>query len=382
MTTDEYAIQLRQWLHAHPELGGQESETRRRIVEEMKASGLTITTFSSCNGVMARLIRGTGPCIAVRADMDALPIREENDLPFKSQNDGVMHACGHDVHMAIACGTARALSQDTSWCGEVRFLFEPMEETEGGAKYMAAEGCMEGVQAIIGQHVNPGYPAGTYFCKPGFVSGASDEVHLTIRGRSCHGAYPERGVDAIVVSAEIISALQTLVSRFTSPFDPVALTLGKIQGGTAGNIVADSVELTGTLRTLRQEVRDQLHAGIRQLAEGIARASGAEAELNLIPGYGAVCNSEELYPIVERCAEQVFGREHMVLRNAASLGVESIGYFFEHAPGVYYDIGCGIGSPLHSPDFCVDESCIPSGISMQLACVRALSAYFESEDRA
>ena len=363
-------VTFRRSLHTHPEVSGTESETRKRILAEIGNLGGEITTYPDCNGVMLRVRNGEGKCMAVRADMDALPIQECSGLSFASKNPGVMHACGHDVHMALACASARYLaSHKEMWHGEARFLFEPMEETVGGARLMAQDGCMEGVDAIIGQHVNPSYPAGTYFCKPGYVSGSSDESVVHILGTGCHGAYPERGVDAIVIAAQVISSLQSLVSRNISPFDPVALTFGTIAGGSAKNIVCDRVTLTGTLRTLRSEVRSLMHDGIRRIAGETASAFGGRAEVEITPGYGAVRNDDALYALVEACAEKVFGKEHMVLREAPSLGVESICYFFDHAPGVYYDIGSGVGTALHTPTFCVDEDCLFSGLEMQLTCL-------------
>ncbi|MBR6029083.1 MAG: amidohydrolase [Clostridia bacterium] len=365
----------RRELHAHPELSGQEFATRDRIAGWLKELGIPVTFFEGCCGVMGVMENGPGRCVAIRADMDALPIREPEGLPFASENPGVMHACGHDVHMALALGSALYLSTHRElWQGTVKWLFEPQEETEGGAKWMVEQGCMESpsVDVVIGQHVNPRYPVGVFYCKPGFVSGASDEVRLTVRGRSCHGAYPESGVDAIVIAAQLISALQSLVSRERSPFDPVALTFGTIRGGSARNIVCDEVSLDGTLRTLSPDTRTEMHRRLRETCEGIAHSLRGEAELTIVPGYGAVYNDDTAYRAVEDAAREILGEGGIVLRPNASLGVESFCYFEDHTPGVYYDIGSGLSTALHTPTLMIDEGVLETGLALQCASVLAL----------
>ena len=366
-------IEHRRALHRCPELSGCEEKTRGRVIGALEALGVEIRTFRDCCGVMGELKSGEGRCVAIRADMDALPIQEQTGLPFASQVPGVMHACGHDAHTALALGSAMWLSRNRDrWRGTVRWLFEPAEETFGGARLMAEQGCMEGVDVVIGQHMNPRYPAGTFFAKPGYVSGSSNPLELTILGRSCHGAYPEAGVDAIVIAAQVISALQTLISRSISPFDPAALTLGTVSGGTAGNIVCDEVKLTGTLRTLAPETCEKLKARIREVAEGVSRAMGGDARVSIRQGYGAVYNDEAAYAVVEGLARELLGEERIVRREAASLGVESFCYFTDHAPGVYYDIGSGVGAALHTPTFQVDEDCLLPGVALQCEAAMAL----------
>lgn len=366
-------IALRRELHRRPELSGQEAETQKRIITALTALGIEARPFADCHGVMGVLRNGEGKCIAIRADMDALPVAEETGLPFASETPGVMHACGHDAHMALALGSAMWLSEHRDlWRGEVRWLFEPEEETSGGGRLMAAQGCMDGVDVVIGQHMNPRYAAGTFFARPGYVSGASDRLVLTVRGKSGHGAYPESGVDAIVVSAQVISALQTLVSRTISPFDPVALTFGTVRGGTAGNILCGEVTFTGTLRTLSPATRKLLNERIVAVSRGVARSMGGDAEVVIDPGYGAVYNDDHAYAIVEAQARALLGEDKIVRREAASLGVESFCYFIEKTPGVYYDLGSGVGTALHTSTFQVDESCLTPGVALQCASVLAL----------
>lgn len=366
----------RRHLHAHPELSGQETETRRFVLERLQEMGIPTVTFEGCNAVMGVLENGEGRCIAIRADMDALPVTEtDTGLPFTSTCPGVMHACGHDVHMALALGSALWFSQNRSrWQGTVKWLFEPQEETMGGGRWMVAQGCMENpvVDCVIGQHVNPRYAAGTFFAKPGYVSGASDDLHLTVRGKSCHGAYPESGVDAILIAAHIITALQSLVSRTISPFDPAVLTIGTIEGGQANNIVCGEVRLRGTLRTLSDKTRRDLQQRMRQVAEGIAQGMGGEAEWDIRPSYGAVYNDDAAYARIERCAAELLGEDRIVRREAPSLGVESFCYFLDHTPGVYYDIGSGIGTALHTPTFHVDEDVLLPGVALQCEAVLEL----------
>lgn len=368
-------MDLRRHLHQHPELSGREEATQQLLMRQLEALGIEVHTFRDCHGVMGVLRNGEGRCVAIRADMDALPVQEDSGLPYASLNPGVMHACGHDAHMALALGSAMWLSQHRDqWHGTVKWLFEPAEETFGGGKLMVEQGCMASpkVDWVIGQHMNPRYPAGTFFAKPGFVSGSSEEVHITVTGKACHGAYPEAGVDAIVIAAQVVSALQAQVSRSISPFEHAVLTLGTIHGGTANNIVCGEVTMLGTLRTLSADTRAKLERGITATAKGVAQGMGGDAQVSIIPSYGAVYNDEECYACVEAVAKDILGAEKMVRREAPSLGVESFCYFLQDTPGVYYDLGSGVGAALHTPAFQVDEACLLPGVAMQCACTLAL----------
>ncbi len=370
-----YATEMRHELHRHPEVSGHETETKRRILRELTAMGLETREFEGCCSVMGVLRNGDGPCVAIRADMDALPIREATGLPFASENDGVMHACGHDAHMALSLGSARWFSTHRdAWQGTIKWLFESEEETVGGGQRMVAQGCMEDprVGCVIGQHMNPNYPVHTFYSRSGAVSGASDDLRLTVTGRGCHGAYPQKGVDAIVIAAQIVTALQTLVSRTVSPFDPVALPFGAIHGGQAGNVVCETVTLTGTLRTIAPETRVLLHRRMREMTEGIAGGMGGSAQMEIIPSYSAVVNDPAFYSLVEENARRLIGAERMVEQQAPSLGVESFCYFLKDAPGVYYDLGCGVGTGLHTATFRVDEAVLETGVAMQVGSALAL----------
>ena len=366
-----WIVEARRTLHMHPELGGGEENTQRFLLSKLQELGIETYTYPGQHAVVG-IIPGTfpGKTIALRADMDALPVVEKTGLPFASRIPGRMHACGHDAHMAIALGAAKLLMEHRDKLhGQVKLLFEPAEETTGGAKDMVAAGCMENphVDAVIGLHMLPDQPAGTVFTKPGCVSGASDDIRIKVYGTGCHGAYPERGVDAIVIAAQIILALQTLVSRSISPLDSAVVSLGMISGGTARNVVCDKVEIGGTLRSLKKETRALLREKLLSLPADIAKAMGGSAEVVLKDGYGAVYNDEALHGRLLHLAGEMLGREKIVHRPYPSLGVESFSFFVENTPGVYYDLGCGVGSALHTCDFYVDEACLPVGSALQAA---------------
>ena len=368
-------VNVRRWLHQHPELSGREVNTRQMVIRELEALGVEVHTFQDCYGVMGILHNGEGRCVAIRADMDALPVEEPAGLPFASENAGVMHACGHDVHTALALGSAMWLSQNKDkWQGTVKFFFEPAEESFGGSRLMVEQGCLENprVDCVIGQHVNPRYEAGTFFAKPAYVSGSSDELRLKITGKSCHGAYPEAGVDAIVIAGQVVSALQTLVSRTISPFENAVISIGTIQGGTANNIVCSEVNMVGTMRTLSVETRAALKQRIASVVKGVAQAMGGDGDVTINPGYGAVYNDDGYYARIEHIAKDLMGEDKVVRREAPSLGVESFCYFLKDTPGVYYDLGSGIGTALHTATFVVDEDCLLPGVAMQCASVLEL----------
>jgi len=368
---DAWIIECFQTLHRRPELSGQEYETRAFLLAELEALGIERLPCDAGNAVVG-LIRGgqPGPTIALRADMDALPVEEPADAPFSSERPGVMHACGHDAHMAIQLGAARLLTAHKErMCGNVKLLFEPAEETTGGAQHMIAAGCLENprVDAIIGLHVSPALPAGHMSARPGIAHGSSDEVTLTLRGRAGHAAHPEQGVDAVMIAAQVITALQTLVSRQTAPLDGAALSLCMIEGGTAPNILCDKVTVRGTLRTLLPETRERLKGRLLEITEGIAQALGGVGEGALTEGYGPVINDPALTALALETGRAILGEERVHIAECPSLGVESFSYFARQAPGVFWNIGCGLGPPIHAKEFVVDEACLPLGARLQAA---------------
>ncbi len=367
----EWVVAIRRELHMYPELGGEEKETQRFLLQQLTDMGIETITYPGQYAIVG-LIRGAfpGKTIALRADMDGLPVQETTDLPFASKIPGHMHACGHDAHMAIALGTARLLMENRHHLhGNVKLLFEPAEETSGGAQEMVAAGCMENphVDAVFGLHMLPDQPAGVVFTKPGSVSGSSNAINITVNGKGCHGAYPERGVDALAISAQIIAALQTLVSRNVSPLDSAVVTLGKISGGTARNVICDQVRIEGTLRTLKPKTREMMKQRLMTMPKAIAEAMGGSAQVEVQEGYPAVYNDEELHDIFLSLAKCMVGEKNIVQRVNPSMGVESFSYFIASTPGVYYDLGSGVGPALHMCDFTVDESCLPVGVALQTA---------------
>ncbi len=366
---EPYLVQTRRFLHQIPELGGEEKKTHDFLVQELKGMGIEIKTSSNHYGIIA-LIKGEkeGKTIGLRADMDALPIEEKSDVNFQSLYPGKMHACGHDAHMAIALGVAKILEKNKKHLkGNVKIFFEPSEETTGGAKEMVKEGCMENpkVKKVIGLHMCPDYPVGSVFAKAGAMSGASDDVRILVKGKAAHGAYPERGIDAIVLAAQIITALQTVVSRNTSPLDSVVLSIGTIHGGVAGNVICDEVILEGTLRTLSNETRKKMKEKIPAICEGIVKGLGGEVEVTLQDSYEPIYNDAQLFKTLTTIAEEVVGKDKVLPREFPSLGVESFGFFLKEAKGCYYDLGCGVGEALHTCNFTIDEKVLSIGVALQ-----------------
>lgn len=368
---EKYMVEARRLLHQMPELGGEEKKTRDFLVGELQKMKVEVITYPNHYGITA-IVRGAaqGKTVALRADMDGLPIEEKSGEPFSSLYKGKMHACGHDGHMAIALGAAKLLQLNRDQMkGTVKIFFEPAEETTGGAKDMVADGCMENpkVEAVIGLHMCPDYPVGTIYAKAGAMSGASDDISLTIKGVGAHGAYPERGVDAIVIAAQVISALQTLVSRSTSPLDSAVLSLGTIKGGVAGNVICDEVTIRGTLRTLCTQTRKKLKEKMVLLATGLAKGMGGEAEVTIRDSYEPIVNDEALFNTLMTVAEEILGSENLKPRQQPSLGVESFGFFLKEAKGCYYDLGSGVGPALHSSSFILDEKVLALGAALQTA---------------
>lgn len=369
-------VQIRRDFHRHPEPGFEEHWTSARICQILDQWGISYESSVAGTGIVA-MIRGQKPghgnTVALRADMDALPLTEDPSRPYCSLTPGRMHACGHDAHVTIALGTARLLNEyRNGWSGCVKFLFQPAEETTGGALPMVKAGCMENphVDYVAGLHVMPTHETGEIEIKYGDLNASSDEIHIKVRGRSCHGAYPDTGVDAIVMAASVINTLQTLVSRCISPLDNAVLTLGTIHGGTAGNIVAGEVEMTGTLRTTDPAVRKAAIDTISRQVSLTCQALGGSGEVTVIPGYSALINTDEIVDVLVETASEVIGKAHIHPRKFPSLGVEDFSFFLEKAPGVFYHLGCanrekGITAPLHSQNFDIDESCLKLGVELQ-----------------
>jgi len=367
---------IRRFIHMNPELGNREFETARLVSSKLDTLGLDVRIGVAKTGIVA-LLRGTQPgvSIAVRADMDALPIQETTGLPFKSLNPGVMHACGHDVHTSIVLGTAMVLnSMKDKIKGNVSFIFQPAEEgppqgEEGGADLMIREGALDNppASAIFGFHVWP-EEVGQVFFAPGFITGSSDGFQITVKGKSAHGARPQEGLDAIVIASEIVQALQTVVSRSVDPTDPAVLSIGIIQGGTRSNIIAEKVTMEGTVRALSDANRKKIQPLMEAIVKGICEMHGAAYEFEYKPLFPSVYNNPELAATMAPTLTKLLGKDK-VLEWKPQLIAEDFSFFAQKIPGFYFFLGVKnpaqpVAAPLHSPNFNPDERSIPLGIKV------------------
>jgi amidohydrolase len=367
----------RRELHAMPELGFKENDTATYLVERLDALSLDrLQTGVAGTGIVADIEGGRpGRAVMVRADMDGLPITEAGELPFRSTRRGVMHACGHDVHMAIALEVARALADNRDrLAGMVRFIFQPAEEIAGGAKPMIEAGVLDGIDRVVGLHVWAGLPTGQVSVRSGAMMASADGFTLTVRGKGGHGAMPDLTVDAVVIAAQIVTALQTLVSRETSPRAPVVVTLGSIHGGSASNIIAGEVVIQGTLRTFDARLRERLLQRIAELAGGIAFAMRGVCEFRLESAAPPVVNDAAIASLVADAAKDVLGTEAVVPFEPLMVG-EDVAYFLDARPGCFFLLG---GAPdtgpvlHHTAEFRVDERCLAIGYRVMSAAVLRL----------
>ena len=369
-----WAIETRRALHRIPEPGFQEEKTRALITEKLREIG---APYREENGWITALVEGAkdGPVTAFRADFDGLPVTEPEGCPFRSEHEGYMHACGHDMHTAIMLATARLLNGvRDGFCGKAKLLFQPAEESVGGAKPMTEGGVMENprVDRVYGLHVMPRLVTGQVECRPGTLNASTDTVQIDVYGTGSHGAYPENGADAIVCACHIVTALQMLVSRNVSPLESAVLSIGKISGGRASNIICDHVSMTGTLRTANKALREMMMRRISETSEGVAKAMGCRAEARVEEGYAALVNDEAHCARVLDTARRLFGKDAALVKDAPSMGGEDFSYFLDRAPGAFFHVGCSpdaehIGAPLHSEKFCPDERCMEIAIAMEAA---------------
>lgn len=390
-------VETRRDIHAHPELSNEEERTADLVAERLRGLGLEVTTGVAKHGIVALLKGKEGPqCVAVRADMDALPITQLQSIPYRSRNPGVMHACGHDVHTTVALGLAELLSTHRDEVrGTVKFIFQPAEEgmpvtykESWGARLMVEEGAMDNPRpdAIFALHcrptISPAYSSDdrTRFLKAGQVAYAvgpdsanSDTFEVTIKGTMAHGSAPHRGVDAIVVAAEAITALQTIRSRRTNTRQPFVLSIGVIEGGQRHNIIADSVRLAGTVRTYDAAFRDSVVELMNQILAGITSAHGASYDLDYRKGYPGVINNESLVRKTLPSLRRIFGEDN-VLEMVPGMGGEDFSFFSQVSPGFYFRLGVaneekGITGEIHTPAFNVDEECLKTGVAALAAAV-------------
>jgi amidohydrolase len=363
---------LRRQIHQHPELGFEEVETARLVARELSGLDLDIQTGVAGTGVVAT-IRGAGPgrTLLVRADMDALPVSEDNDKPYRSRLAGKMHACGHDGHTAVLIGLARVLAgKRDRLAGTVRLIFQPAEEGPGGAEPMIAAGVLEHprVDAAIGFHVWNNLPIGQIGLRPGPVMASTDQVDITIKGKGGHGAKPHLSVDAVVVAAHVVTGLQSIVSRMVNPLHSCVITIGTINGGFRHNVIAPEVRLSGTVRTYDRGLREAMPGRIERMVRGVCDAMGADCEIDYQQVYPTTINDPQTTELVRAAAAKVVGA-HNVVTVEPSMGGEDMAFFLAAVPGCYFFLGSanpekGCDQPHHSPGFDFDEAALPIGVQV------------------
>ena len=366
-------VAIRRHLHQHPELSFQEEKTAAYVAARLETLGISHKKNVAGHGVIG-WIKGRNPekrLIALRADMDALPIMEENEVSYRSQQQGVMHACGHDVHTASLLGTAQILQQTAEeWEGTVQLIFQPGEELlPGGASLIIAEGVLDDPRPalILGQHVHPSLEAGRIGLRPGMFMASSDEIYLTVTGKGGHGATPHECIDPILIAAHLVVALQQVVSRRVNPTTPSVLTLGRIESmGGATNIIPNKVEIMGTFRTMDEIWRKEAHRIIQTLATTLAESMGGTCQVRIVTGYPFLVNEEGLAGQVRSFAREYLGEEDQVVELPMRMSAEDFASYSQLMPACFYRLGTGnpgrgITSPVHTPTFDIDEAALETG---------------------
>ena len=370
------AIQLRRRIHRHPEIGLALPRTQAAVLEALDGLGLETRAGQRTTSVIARLTGGRpGPTILLRADMDALPLREATGLPFASEVDGAMHACGHDAHVAMLVGAARVLARRRAeLAGSVLFMFQPGEEGYHGARVMLEEGLLDGTASPTGAfalHVTHREAAGVITTRPGPMLASGDTVQITVRGKGGHASAPHDCLDPIPVACEIVQAFQTLVTRRVNVFDPAVITIAKIEAGTTRNVIPETAHLLGTVRTVSELTRERVLEGVRRVADGIATAHGAEAAVELIRGYPVTSNDAGFAEFVLDTAREVLGAERVTPMRHPVMGSEDFSYVLQRVPGAMANLGTrpdgGEVYPNHSNRMLLNETALASGIALHVA---------------
>ncbi len=362
-------------LHAHPELAFQENRTADLIARELAASGFAVHRGLGGTGVVGTLKRGEGPSIGLRADMDALPIEELTGLPYASRNAGVMHACGHDGHVAMLLGAAQALAGMPDLAGTLHVIFQPAEECEGGGRAMVEDGLFRlfPCDSVWGLHNWPGLPLGSFATRVGPIMASLDTFEIRVEGSGTHAAMPERGIDTLVVVSEIVLALQTIVSRRISPHDPAVVSVTQIHGGDAYNVIPSSAVIRGTVRCLDEAVRSRIAKLIEEIARGTAATHGASAEVAYQNGYPATVNAAESVPLALAAARQVPGIASTREDLPPSMASEDFAYMLRACPGSYAWLGADgaiPGKPLHHPGYDFNDEALPLGAGYWISLTR------------
>lgn len=376
-------VTWRRYLHQRPELGFQEQLTAEFVAKKLQEWGINHETGIAKTGIVATIVgNGKGPVLAIRADMDALPIQEENNVPYRSQHDGMMHACGHDGHIAIALGTAYYLSQNRHlFSGTVKIIFQPAEEGLGGAEPMIAAGVLKNpdVDAIIGLHVWNNLPLGTVGVRSGPLMAAVECFNCTIFGKGGHGAMPHQTVDAVVVSAQVVNALQTIVSRNLDPLDSAVVTVGELHAGTAHNVIANTAKMTGTVRYFNPKMEGYFSKRMEQAIAGVCQSQGASYELKYWRLYPPVVNDAKIAKLVESIASQVVETPAGIVPECQTMGGEDMSFFLDTVPGCYFFLGSAnpakdLAYPHHHPRFDFDETALTMGVEIFVRCVEKFCA--------
>ncbi|MGL4676137.1 MAG: M20 metallopeptidase family protein [Brevinema sp.] len=366
----QWLIEVRRDFHQYPELGYEEYRTSKKIQEYLEEIGLKPRIIAK-TGVVADIFgEDSHITIALRADMDALPIYDQKQCPYASKNPGMMHACGHDAHMTILLGVARILSQSRPPCN-IRLMFQPAEETDGGALPMIEEGVLEGVQGVLGLHVDSELPIGQIAIKYGAMNASSDMITIELFGKKGHGAYPSEGVDAVVMAASVIQNLQTIISRNIDGRSSAVLSLGMIHGGTARNIIADYIKIEGTIRTLDPDLREYINTRAEEIVISTAKMFGGKGKYLRKYGYTSLINYDRVVDLIRESGEMILGEKNVLIKAQANMGVEDFAYFVQQCEGAFFYLGTAnqeknIMSGGHTENFDIDEDALLIGIEIQL----------------
>jgi len=365
-STFDAMVSLRRDLHQHPELSWQETRTADKICAELRRLGLKYRHSVAGTGVVAEIPgQTTQRVVALRADMDALPVCEETELPFSSSVEGVMHACGHDGHTSMLLGAAAMLSKERNLPSTVRFIFQPAEETGRGALAMIDAGVLEDVAMVFGGHLDRHYPTGDIAVTDGAVNASSDKFTIQITGQGGHAARPHESIDAVVVGSLMVMAIQTIVSREINPAHPSVVSVGRFDAGTASNVIAGGAKLEGSIRSQSATVREHLHTAIRRVAESVAKLHGAAVKVDIDMGTPVVMNEGPITDLARRAARKAVGEDRVCKMTNVNMGGEDFGYYLDHVPGCYVRFGSQIPGkenyPAHSSKFDFDEAALASG---------------------
>lgn len=371
---EDHLIEIRRDFHQFPETGYEEFRTSAKIKEILDREGIPYTEYAGTG--ICGIIKGNGvgtKTIGIRADMDGLPMQEKNVCSYSSKHDGKMHACGHDAHMTVLIGAALVLNKIKDQLnGTIKLLFEPAEETTGGAKLMIEEGVLENpnVDAIIGLHVSAEIEAGKIGIKSGVVNAASNPFTIKIKGKGGHGAFPDTAIDPIVMASHVVLSLQNLVSRELPPVSPAVITVGTIHGGSAQNIIPDEVVISGIMRTMETKYREYVKKRLVEITEGVVQAHRGSCEINIEESYPCLYNNDDVENVLRTAAEKAIGDKNIIKIQNPTMGVESFAYFSMARPSAFYFLGIrneekGIKHPLHSSHFDIDETSLAVGVAIQ-----------------